>query len=317
MSLTVSAAANRIFQEFRTDFFQEFDRGLTLWRTFGMEIPVNSRSTLFAWIANQNAVREWIGPRQAKDMSTRTWEVFTRKFELTYGFTRDQIDDDLSGLMAQALMEARNQGKKWLRHEDLLMTSARTNGTTNDCWDGQPFYNGSHPIDPDGYTSGTFSNLITATPLTHAGAQTALARFRQFKNADGSPMFPFLDGLVCVVPTGLELQARQVFETKELTTAASYGLAGTGGMSENPLYGRAKVQVNPYLDTTSQTTWYMDVTSEPMKPYALLRRRPLEMKEEGPTSSLFFEEERIRIGSDARYDATFTLPQLSICVQAS
>ena len=54
-----------------------------------------------------------------------------------------------------------------------------------------------------------------------------------------------------------------------------------------------------------------------MKPYALLRRRPLEMKEEGPTSSLFFEEERIRIGSDARYDATFTLPQLSICVQAS
>ena len=70
-----------------------------------VEVPSVGKSTLHAWFLNQSRVREWIGPRQYNNLSSKTWEVFNKDYELSYQFHRNQIDDDLEGLVAE--MDAR------------------------------------------------------------------------------------------------------------------------------------------------------------------------------------------------------------------
>lgn len=310
MSVDVHSAINRIFQEFRTDMLGAFDQAPRIWPSFAMEIPSSSRSTLHAWLGNQATVKEWLGARKSNSLGTRTWEVLNREFELTFEFEANQIADDMSGLVASALMQARSSGVKFARHEDLLLAATLEAGLTSACWDGQNFFDGSHPVDVDGLTSGTYSNSLTSSPLTHANFNAALVAQRKFKLEDGSPMVPPGANLTLIVPPALELAASQILLVKNLTSAAAIGLFGTSGASENPLIGKASIVVNPYL--TSDTRWYLGASDGIVKPLMLQRRSPLETSEIGPGSQLYFDKKKIQVGSNARYAASYTLPQLMI-----
>ena len=305
MSVNYQPALKRAFQEVNTTTLKAFDAAPSLWRQFVTEVPSRSRSSLFAWLANQATVREWKGPRIAHDMATRTWEVMARKWELTFKFTRDQIEDDLEGLGEQAVMQAHDLGKKFAKHEDLLVAQTLVKGLTGNCWDGQYFFDTDHPIDVDGITSGTYSNLFTLA-LNHANFRTVLTAMLSLQNEDGTPLI-IGDELILMVPTGLMLEGQGVVESPELTPATSYGLYGTGGMSKNPYYGRARLVVNPFL--TDQTRWYLMSVGDYIKPLIMLRRRPLEITQTDETALIWFQEEKWYIGGSARYECSFALPQ--------
>jgi hypothetical protein len=49
-----------------------------------------------------------------------------------------------------------------------------------------------------------------------------------------------------------------------------------------------------------------------MKPILFQRRQGVETMELGPGSQLYFDEKKIQIGMDARYQASYGLPQLAI-----
>lgn len=306
--VNIVTAADRVFQEFRTDLLAARDAAPRIWPEYAMQIPSSSRSTLHAWLANQSSVREWIGPRQYKGMSTRSWEVVNKKWELSFEFSRDQIEDDLSGLSQQAVMNGRAQGVKWARHEDLYIAQTLEAGISSLCYDGQFFFDTDHPIDPDGVTSGTFDNDL-ALALSHANYSTALETMMGFKNEDGSPMI-MPGGLVLMVPPALATKAKQILEIDMLTPDAAYGVFGNLGASRNPFMGSAKVVVNPYLSESDR--WYLLAGGEVLKPIMFQVRRPLEVSEMGPGSSIYFEEEKIRIGGSARYEVSYTLPQLAL-----
>jgi phage major head subunit gpT-like protein len=308
MSLIYKSALARVFQEIRTDVFAALDAAPRLWQEIAMEVPSRSRSTLHAWLGNSASVREWLGPRIAKHLGTRSWEVINKKYELTFEFERDQIEDDLEGLGAQAVMQARDLGEKFARHEDKLIADTLAAGITSECHDGQLFFDTDHPIDPDGVTSGTFDNDRTLA-LSHANFRTVHTAMLRFKNEDGSPMVN-PQGLVLVVPPELALEAQQIVEIDTLTPAAAYGLFGTSGVSKNPLVGKARVHVNPYL--TDDTRWYLLACGGTIKPLMLQRRRPLEIEEIGEGTEIWFNEEKWKVGGSARYTASYTLPQLAI-----
>jgi phage major head subunit gpT-like protein len=153
MSVNVQAAINRIFQEFDTTLLKSFDEAPVIWPAYAMEVPSSSRSSIHAWLGDQAVVREWFGKRKQNSMGTRSWEVVNRNWELSYGFEVNQIADDLSGLVGAAVMRARSNGRKWARHEDLLVAAALEAGITKNCYDGQAFFSTSHPNDIEGITS--------------------------------------------------------------------------------------------------------------------------------------------------------------------
>jgi len=306
--MNFKAAINRAFQEVRSDVFKAMDDVEKFWPAFATEIPSRSRSTLHAWIANQASVREWVGPRIARSMGTRTWEVLNKKYELTFEFERDQIEDDLEGLGESAVSQARQLGSKFAKHEDKLIAATLEAGISSECYDGQYFFDTDHPIDPDGIgSSSTFDN-DRALALSHANFRTVRTAMLANKQEDGSPLI-LPGGLTLVVPPTLEMEAKQIVEVDSLTPAAAYGLFGAGGVSKNPLVGMAKVLMNPYL--TDETRWYVLATGEFIKPLMLQRRRPLEIAETDETSDLFFNEEKFQVGGSARYNASYTLPQLA------
>lgn len=308
MSMTIKTAANRVLQEYKQDFLKSADEAPHLWPDYATEVPSRSRSTLHAWLANQATVREWVGPRVAKNMSSMTWEVTNRKWELTFEFDRDQVEDDLEGLVASAVMAARDQGEKFARHADLLVAQTLEAGVSSLCYDGQFFFDTDHPVDPDGVTSGTFDN-DRALSLTHANYNTVYTAMLGFQNYDGSPaVLP--QGLILMVPPALNLTAKQIVEVDTLTPAAAYGLVNTTGASRNPIVGSARVVVNQYL--TSTTRWYLLAGGGVIKPIMLQQRRPLEIDEQREGSDLYFEEEKFRIGGSARYAASYTIPTLAI-----
>lgn len=309
MSVVIKTAANRIFQEFRRDYMAELDQAPTLWRDYAAEVPVSGKSSLFMWLANQASVREWIGPRQHKNLSTRTWEVTHRTWELSYEFDARQIADDIEGVTASAVTAARNFGQKFARHEDSLVASVLEAGVSTNCWDGQYFFDTDHPVDIDGVTSGTWDNDLGLT-LNHTNFNTAQVTMLGWKNPDGSPMLPVGGNWLLMVPPALKLQGQQVVEVPNLTAAASIGLFGTGGMNSNPFYGAARLVVNQYL--TDTTRWYLLYSSGDMKPLLFLRKQALEVEEIGPGSELYYNERKIQIGGSARYDVTYGIPQLAL-----
>lgn len=312
MSVNVPAAINRTFQEYNTTLLQAFDEAPRVCQAYATEIPSSSRSTLHAWLGNQATVREWVGKRVLNSMGARYWEVVNRNWELSYSFDVNQILDDLEGLIASALMRARGDGVKWARHEDLLCAATLEAGVSKLCWDGQYFFDTDHPIDIEGLTSGTYSNKFTSAPLSFTTFDQALTQMHSFKLEDGSPMVPSGTKLRLIHPPALRLKAQQICSIATLTPAASYGLFGTSGVSENPFYGAAEPVENAYL--TDAGNWYLTAEDAGgmIKPIMFQRRQAVQTQEQGPGSALYFDEKKVAIGQDARYEASYTFPQLAI-----
>lgn len=308
MAMNIPAAANRIFQEFKKDLFDSRGTISPEWGRIASEMPSKSLSSIWTWIANSHQVREFLGPRIAKNMSARTWEVTNRKWELSYEFTRDQIADDLEGLVAAALMDARGQALAWVQHEDKLVADTVELGISALCHDGQFFFDTDHPTDPDGVTAGTYDNDLTLA-LSHANYKTALESMLAFKNEAGLPMVQ-PGSLTLMVPPNLAVTGKQIVEIDLLTPGAAYGLFGTGGQSQNPFVGSASLYVNRYL--TDTTRWYLLGERGGLKPFLFQRREALQIEELGPGSQMWINEQKCQISGTARHVVSYTLPQLAI-----
>jgi hypothetical protein len=122
---------------------------------------------------------------------------------------------------------------------------------------------GTHPID-----GGTFSNYVTATPLTATNLLSAITAFKSQKDFNGNPIM--FDKLILVVPQGKEATAYQLLSNNLLiatalttSTQSTSGAAQIGTTSENIItrFG-LEVVVNPWLDIISGATygpysWYL------------------------------------------------------------
>jgi phage major head subunit gpT-like protein len=315
MSVVNAAAANRVFQEFSTENMRALSGAMRVWRSFAMELPSSSRSTLHAWLANTSAfVREWRGSRVLNEMQTLTWEVINRKWELSWSFNEDQIRDDLSGLVAMAIQQARGMAEKWAEHEDNLVATTVQAGKTSVCYDGQDFFSTSHPTDPTGVVSGTYSNLLTAKPLTHANLITALQTMRGYTLPDGSPWVgPQTKIKLLVDATNVET-ARQITGTQWMSPTASYGSAAASAPSQNILQGVVEPIYNGYFNNQAGV-WYLAAESAGIRPIMFQRRQAVESQELGPGSQLYFDRKQYQIGQDARYACSYTHPQLMIRVE--
>lgn len=310
MSVVNNPAANRIYQQFDTEFIKALDGSPPpVWRNFGMEVPSSSKSTLHEWLSDEAQVREWKGSRVLNEMGTVVWEVFNRDWEISWKFKDQQIKDDLAGLVALAIQRARGYAAKWIRHEDTLMAQIVQAGVSKPCYDGQNFFSSSHPIDPLNIVSGTFPNYFTAKPLNHANLMFGLQKFLSIKQPDGSPWVGPGSKVKLVHEVSNMFAVKQLLTSGWLTPATAFALSGTSGPSENPLQGAATPALNQYMNNETGV-WYLAAEVDGLSPTMLQKRQDVESDEIGPGSQLFFERKEYRIGQDARHEGSYTHPQL-------
>lgn len=143
-----SATLDALRIGFKTTFNEAF-RGVTTARDRIAEVvPSSTREEKYGWLGELPGMREWIGPRVIHNFAEHSYAIANRKFELTVGVSKDDIEDDNLSTYATRF---RVMGRSAARHPEELVFGALKNGFTTPCYDGQFFFDTDHPVlDEDG-----------------------------------------------------------------------------------------------------------------------------------------------------------------------
>lgn len=232
-------------------------------KDIAMTVPSVSRDETYGWLGSFPAMREWLGPRNVKNLMANGFTIQNRKFESTLEITRDDISDDRLGIFKPMLAE---MGQAAVRHPEELIFGFLASGFTTNCYDSQFFFDTDHPVtDADGNVTqvsnmgggaGTAWYLLdtsrairarvnagfglwqlaygskqTLNAANYAAARAAMMGF----TADGGRKLG-VTPTVLVVPPSLEEAGLNILNTE-------YGATG----ASNPWKGTAKLIVTPCL----------------------------------------------------------------------
>ncbi len=106
-------------------------------------VPATQKEQRYGWLNKMPSVREWIGDRVVQNISESDYSIKEKKWELTVGVDRDDIETDNLGHYA-TLFEGigESTGSK---PEQLIWTLLKA-GFTTACYDGQNFFDTNHPV---------------------------------------------------------------------------------------------------------------------------------------------------------------------------
>jgi len=111
-------------------------------------VPSTQKEQKYGWLGKLPDVREWIGKRVVQNISEADYAIKEKKFELTVGVDRDDIETDNLGhysLLFQQIGESTQT-----KPERLIWELLKAGFATN-CYDGQFFFDTDHPVlDADG-----------------------------------------------------------------------------------------------------------------------------------------------------------------------
>ena len=112
-------------------------------------------------------MREWVGARVAENLRENGMTITNKLFEATLNVLMSDIRRDKTGqIMARIADMASGAADHWTE----LLSTLITNGTSNDCYDGQIFFDDDHSEGE----SGTQKNLLTASEVPALDVTTAL-----------------------------------------------------------------------------------------------------------------------------------------------
>lgn len=277
----------------------------------GTKVPSTSRSTRHGWLSKVGKLKEYINEKTVERLATRDYIISNKKFELTIEIPEEDLEDDQVGMFGKTAEMIGMQAAKW--PDDMLLTAIQT-GKVALCYDGQPFFNGSHPVNVDKSGLGTFSNLITATPLTVGNFGIVWQKMMQFQGDDGRPL-PVMPFLTIVDPTNAVI-IRQILNNTLVgvnTTGSPGGVAAIG----NVLQGMTDSLVIPELGN-EPGVWYMAATLGGINPLIYqVRKEPVTTPLTAASADNVFWHDKLIWGTKARGNAGYTFPFLMVRVEPS
>lgn len=151
----------RLFRGFKTNFQSGFSGVKPMWDEVAMKVSSSTSSEDYGWLGEFPNMREWIGARVIKSISTHDYTIKNKKFELTVGVNEDKIDDDQYGIYAPMMTEL---GRSAAVHPDQLVYGLLKDGFEVNCYDGQPYFDTDHPVlDPETDEATSVSNVQDGT----------------------------------------------------------------------------------------------------------------------------------------------------------
>ena len=131
----------------RTGFSTLFSKGLgqasSAYKKFATVVPSSTKEQKYGWLGKIPSVREWIGARVVQNLSEHDYTIKEKKWELTLGVDRDDIETDNIGTYGPLFENmGESTGAKW---DELVFTMYKL-GFTLTCYDGQAFFDTDHPV---------------------------------------------------------------------------------------------------------------------------------------------------------------------------
>lgn len=303
---TASLDALRI--QFELRFGEVYGATEPWWPKLATEIPSNAKSNIYGWVAQTTLLREWIGSRQAVNLSEHGYTLVNKSYEGTVELDRDEIEDDNLGLFTAVTIPQLAQAAK--KHTDqLIKTVLQSNaGAGPLAFDGLNLFHNAH-LTYDAAAS-TYDNLFTLA-LTADNFNTNWAAMASYTGEDGQPLG--ITPNLLVVPPQLKRTALEIMNASMVARVAQ-NVAANENVSvtsiDNVLKGWAEVLVIPEF-ANDPTRWYLLDVSKPMKPLVFQNRRPDQfVTRVAATDPKVFDQKKYTYGVDNRKNIGVTLPFL-------
>ena len=136
-----------LFVGYRNEFNRGFASAQPQWQQVAEEIPSVTGTNNYPFEGTFPRLREWVGDRQVKGMRTYYYSLENKEYEGTVEVPRKTILNDQYGIFKPKMQQ---MGYSAGMHPDEMVFGAAAAGATGLCYDGQPFFNGSHPVVVDG-----------------------------------------------------------------------------------------------------------------------------------------------------------------------
>lgn len=131
----------------RTGFSTAFKKGLgqatSQYGLVATTVPATTREQKYGWLGKVPNVREWLGARVVQNLSQSDYAIREKKWELTLGVDRDDIETDNIGVYGPLFEE---MGLSTESTWDQLVFGLLKAGFSTLCYDGQFFFDTDHPV---------------------------------------------------------------------------------------------------------------------------------------------------------------------------
>jgi phage major head subunit gpT-like protein len=144
-----------LYQGFNTSFNKGIQSAPSRYKDVAMVIPSATLETTYGWLGQFPKLREWVGDRVIKNLSSHSYAVKNKLFESSIGVKRTEVEDDQYGIYGPLMEE---MGRTAGDHPDELIFSLLADGFTTTCYDGQYFFDTDHPVG-NGEVETTVSNM--------------------------------------------------------------------------------------------------------------------------------------------------------------
>jgi phage major head subunit gpT-like protein len=111
-------------------------------------VPSSQKEQKYGWLGKMPDVREWVGERVVQNISESDYAIKEKKWELTLGVDRDDIETDNLGHYSLLFEQ---MGESTISKPERLIWDLLKAGFSTTCYDGQNFFDTDHPVlDEDG-----------------------------------------------------------------------------------------------------------------------------------------------------------------------
>ena len=147
---------NNLNTAYRTAFRGTFTAGETIYKKVATVVPSSTGTEAYPWLGQLPRIREWIGDRVVRSITTEGYQLTNKPFEQTVEVPSTAIEDDTYGVFTP-LMGAMGESARVFPDE--LVFGALAKGFNTNCYDGQFFFDTDHPVKKEDGSTEMQSNL--------------------------------------------------------------------------------------------------------------------------------------------------------------
>lgn len=267
-------------------------------------VQSDSDSEDYPWLGAVPKMREFVGERQAKDLSNFNYNIKNKEWENTIGVKRSDIEDNKLGMLKMRIQELAQEAARY--PEELALTmlkNALANPTvaTYACYDGQGFFDTDHPA--PNIIGGAPQDNLDAVALTYVNFWAAVHKMQLYQDDTGR----YLNVLpnVLLVEPHLQETALEIAHSKFNVDTTNANVAMKDNMATTL---DIEVIATPYLYTTATAancSWILMDTRGVVKPLIYQDRTKVEFGSLEKESDTGFTRSIFQFGTRKRFNIGF------------
>ena len=251
-------------------------------------VPSATGEQDYKWLGQMPNMKEWIGEREVQALAAYDYVIKNKKFEMTIGVPRDDIEDDKYGVYTPLFT---SMGESAALHPDDLVFGAMMMGFEEKCYDDKTFFSETHEIGGKTYSNRSNKKL---SKESYMEARAAIMS----TTGDKGKSLKLVPDLLVVSPA-LEEEAKLIVEAEQIN--------GT----TNVLRGTAKLHVEPIL-SENPAYWFLLCTNRFLKPFIYQIRRKIKFvsRNKDTDENVFMRDEYL-YGADGRSNTGYGFWQMA------